>query len=59
MTFLKCTHRDDIFNALMARQRKIIVDGYEVILKPLSRDTMVRREREAMVRANKLVKLIG
>lgn len=58
MTFTKDNTQKQIVNALMARQSKITVGNIEIHLKPLKRDTMLNREREATKRAASLLTIL-
>lgn len=50
---------EQIVSSLLSGQRKTVVNGVEVYLKPLKRDTLKNREREAIKRAEKIFKLIN
>lgn len=58
MTFIKDTRKQDIVSALMSGQTKITIDRVEVILKPLKRDTIKRKEKEAEKQADEIIKLL-
>lgn len=49
---------EQIVTSLLCGHRKTIVNGIEVHLKPLKRDTLLNREREAVKRAESILKLI-
>ena len=58
MTFLPDTRKQDIVSALMTGQRKIVIDGIEVLLQTLKRDTVKRKEIEANKQAEQILKLL-
>lgn len=47
-----------IVTALLSRQKKMIIHGIEVILKPLKPNTTKRKELQAIEEANKIYELI-
>lgn len=49
---------EQIVTSLLCGHRKTTINGIEIELKPLKRDTLKNREREAVKRAEKIVKLI-
>lgn len=50
---------DTIIQALLCGQRKAFVNGIEIDLKPLPRDTQKRREMRAKEEAQKILKLLN
>ena len=56
--FLPNTDKETIVSALLSGQKNVTIDGIEIILKPLKRDTQKNREREADKIASKLIKLL-
>lgn len=50
---------ETIIQALLCGQRKAFVNGIEIELKPLPRDTQKRRERLAEIEAQKIIKLLN
>lgn len=49
---------ETIVQALLCGQRKTFVNGIEIDLNPLPRDTQKRRERAAQEQAKKILKLL-
>lgn len=49
---------ENIVNSLLCGHRKTTVNGIEIELRPLKRDTYKNREREAQKRAKEILKLI-
>ena len=47
-----------IITALLTGQRKVFYNGVEVELKPLRRDTLKNKEREAIKRAKEISKML-
>lgn len=58
MSFKDDKRKEQIVNALMTKQRKIQIGNVEVYLKPLNRDTKIRQERQAELKAQEILKLI-
>ena len=58
MKFLPDTRKEDIVNALMSGQTKIVIGNIEVFLKPLKRDIKSKKEKEAKVQAEKIIKAL-
>lgn len=50
---------ETIVQALLCGQRKTNVNGIEIDLKPLPRDTQKRREQKAIEEAEKILKLLN
>tara|TARA_R110000851_G_scaffold165253_2_gene310181 strand:+ start:829 stop:1020 length:192 start_codon:yes stop_codon:yes gene_type:complete len=59
MIFLPITDHQDIVSALLSGQKDIKLNGIEVKLKPLARDTQKRREIEANKMAEDIIKVIN
>lgn len=59
MIFLPDTRKQDIVNALLSGQSKITIDGIEVFLKVLKRDTRYNKEKEAKAQADKIIKVLN
>lgn len=47
-----------IETALLTGQRRVFLNGFEIELKPLKRDTQPNREREAQKRAKEIINLL-
>lgn len=58
ITFIQDTRKQDIVTALMSGQSKVHIDGVEIILKELKRDTTKRKQREAEKQAEQIIKLL-
>lgn len=58
MKFIKDTRKEQIVKALLLNQRMIVIDKVEIFLKPLKRDTLQNREKEANQKANEILKLL-
>lgn len=56
--FLPDTREQDIVTALLSGQRKMYIDGVEIILKPLKRDTRFSKEREAKKFAKGIISIL-
>lgn len=56
MKFIKDTRKQDIVSALLSGQSKVTVDGIEIFLKALKRDTRFNKEKEAKAQADKIIK---
>ena len=50
--------KQGIVDALMSGQTKLIVDGIEIVMKPLKRDTRKRMLKGAEKQADKIIKLL-
>ena len=59
ITFLPNADKEKIVTALLTGQKKIKLNGIEIILNPLKRDTAKRKEIEANKMAEEIVKLIN
>lgn len=59
ITFLPNADKEKIVTALLSGQKKIKLNGIEIILNPLKRDTAKRKEIEANKMAEEIVKLIN
>ena len=59
MKFIEDTTHQDIMTALLTGQKKIKVDGIEIILRPLHRDTTKRKEIQAKRWATELIETIN
>ena len=58
LKFVKDTRKEQIVEALLTGQKMIIIDNVEIILNPLKRDTHKRKEAEAKVVAEQILKLL-
>lgn len=56
--FLPDTREQEIVTALLSGQRKVYIDGIEVMLKPLKRDTRFAKEREAKKVAKEIISIL-
>lgn len=56
--FLKDSRQEEIVIALLTGQRNIYIDGTEIILKPLKRDTRAAKEREAIKVAKEIISIL-
>ena len=59
MKFYKNTDEEQIVTALLIGQRNIKLNGIEIILNPLKRDTPLNKMREAEAKAKEIVKLLN
>ena len=59
MEFLLNNDKEEIVTALLTGQKKIKLNGIEIILKPLKRDTTKRKRLEANNTADEILKLIN
>jgi len=53
--FLPDTRKQEIVSALLSGQRKVYIDGVEVILKELKRDTQKAKEKQAETMAAEII----
>tara|TARA_R100000544_G_C2194033_1_gene43223 strand:- start:463 stop:642 length:180 start_codon:yes stop_codon:yes gene_type:complete len=58
MKFYKNTNEEQIVTALLTGQRNIKLNGIEIMLNPLKRDTSLNKMREAEAKAKEIVKLL-
>lgn len=49
---------EQLVTSLLCGHRKTVLNGIEIELRPLKRDTLKNREREAVKRAESILKLI-
>jgi len=59
---MKCyvsTNEEQIVTALLTGQRNIKLNGIEIMLNPLKRDTSLNKMREAEAKAKEIVKLLN
>tara|TARA_B110000014_G_C19844103_1_gene437547 strand:- start:468 stop:650 length:183 start_codon:yes stop_codon:yes gene_type:complete len=59
MEFLLNNDKEEIVTALLTGQKNIKLNGIEIILKPLKRDTTKRKRLEANNTADEILKLIN
>ena len=59
MKFYKNTDEEQIVTALLIGQKNIKLNGIEIILNPLKRDTSLNKMREAEAKAKEIVKLLN